>query len=205
MRCAERLGVVAPLDESPRPGPRAGHHRRSADIRCRPRLQQSEGPRLPHELWTTSLLARHIRERAEVGTRVPGHAGSGAFLQDPRGARGEAAQGAILSRQPRFRLRGEAEVLCGSPVRLSRCRVVEAIRPGQAGVCGGGAIRGHIRVASLAVVADRDAPAPTWAHLSEFRARGQGTTVALLPSIAAASVAPMLSAARCIGSASRWA
>ena len=80
VRRAERLGVLAALDDSPRPGAGAGH-RRSADLHCRSGLPESQGPLLSHELWTTR----------------PRHARSGYVVQDPRGARGQAAQGALLS------------------------------------------------------------------------------------------------------------
>src|SRR5271157_2544817 len=62
VRRAERLGVVAALDDSPRPGrePVITDEARTfvVDLACR----KAKDIGYPHELWTTRLLARHIRE-----------------------------------------------------------------------------------------------------------------------------------------------
>ena len=67
MRClrrAVRLGVMAALDDSPRPG-RAPEITADAkawlvSLAC----QKAKDFGYPHELWTTRLLARHVREHA---------------------------------------------------------------------------------------------------------------------------------------------
>src|SRR5271154_4979411 len=62
VRRAERLGVMAPLDASPRPGrePVITDEARTfvVDLACR----KAKDLGYPHELWTTRLLARHVRE-----------------------------------------------------------------------------------------------------------------------------------------------
>jgi transposase len=62
MRRAERLGVMAALDDSPRPGrePIITDEARTfvVDLACR----KAKDLGYPHELWTTRLLARHVRE-----------------------------------------------------------------------------------------------------------------------------------------------
>jgi transposase len=62
LRRAERLGVRAALDDSPRPGrePVITDEARSfvVDLACR----KAKDVGYPHELWTTRLLAKHIRE-----------------------------------------------------------------------------------------------------------------------------------------------
>ena len=64
MRRAERLGVMAALDDSPRPGktPDITDDARAwvGSLAC----QKAKELGYPHELWTTRLLARHIREHA---------------------------------------------------------------------------------------------------------------------------------------------
>jgi transposase len=64
MRRAERLGVMAALDDSPRPGktPDITDDARAwvVSLAC----QKAKELGYPHELWTTRLLARHIREHA---------------------------------------------------------------------------------------------------------------------------------------------
>jgi transposase len=63
LRRAERLGLMAALDDSPRPGrePVITDEARSfvVDLACR----KAKDLGYPHELWTTRLLAKHIRER----------------------------------------------------------------------------------------------------------------------------------------------
>ena len=62
VRRAERLGVLAGLDDNPRPGrePVITEQARTfvVDLACR----KAKDLGYPHELWTTRLLARHIRE-----------------------------------------------------------------------------------------------------------------------------------------------
>src|ERR1039457_4802160 len=64
MRRAERLGGMAALDDSPRPGktPDITDDARAwvVSLAC----QKAKELGYPHELWTTRLLARHIREHA---------------------------------------------------------------------------------------------------------------------------------------------
>jgi transposase len=64
LRRAERLGVMAALDDSPRPGkaPEITNEARAwlVSLAC----QKAKDVGYPHELWTTRLLARHAREHA---------------------------------------------------------------------------------------------------------------------------------------------
>jgi len=66
VRRAERLGVMAALDDSPRPGkarlitPEARAW--LVSLAC----QKAKDLGYPHELWTTRLLARHAREHAQA-------------------------------------------------------------------------------------------------------------------------------------------
>ncbi len=64
VRRVQRLGVMAALDDSPRPGkaPRITSEARAwlVSVAC----QKAKDFGYPHELWTTRLLARHIREHA---------------------------------------------------------------------------------------------------------------------------------------------
>jgi transposase len=64
VRRAARLGVMAALDDSPRPG-------KAPDITPEAKAwllslacQKAKDLGYPHELWTTRLLARHVREHA---------------------------------------------------------------------------------------------------------------------------------------------
>ena len=64
LRRAQRLGVMAALDDSPRPG-KAPHITSEAkawlvSLAC----QKAKDLGYPHELWTTRLLASHIRAHA---------------------------------------------------------------------------------------------------------------------------------------------
>src|ERR1700748_3309650 len=63
---AVRFGVMAALDDSPRPGkePTITDAARSWVVYLA--LQKTNDVGYPHELWTTRLLARHIRENAEA-------------------------------------------------------------------------------------------------------------------------------------------
>ena len=67
LRCldrAVRLGVLAALDDSPRPGkaPQITDDAKAwlVSLAC----EKAKDHGYPHELWTTRLLARHIREHA---------------------------------------------------------------------------------------------------------------------------------------------
>ena len=66
LRRALRLGVRAALDDSPRPGkaPQITHEAKAwlVSLAC----QKAKALGYPHELWTTRLLARHVREHAAV-------------------------------------------------------------------------------------------------------------------------------------------
>ena len=66
LRRALRLGVLAALDDSPRPGkaPQITQEAKAwlVSLAC----QKAKALGYPHELWTTRLLARHIREHAAV-------------------------------------------------------------------------------------------------------------------------------------------
>ena len=70
LRRAQRLGVIAALDDSPRPGkaPQITDEAKAwmVSLAC----QKAKALGYPHELWTTRLLARHVGEHA-VGA---GHA-----------------------------------------------------------------------------------------------------------------------------------
>ena len=70
LRRAERLGVMAALDDSPRPGrePVITDEARTfvVDLACR----KAKDLGYPHELWTTRLLAKHIRQHGPAA----GHA-----------------------------------------------------------------------------------------------------------------------------------
>jgi transposase len=63
---AVRFGVMAALDDSPRPGkePTITDEARAwvVSLAC----QKPKEVGYPHELWTTRLLARHVRENAET-------------------------------------------------------------------------------------------------------------------------------------------
>jgi transposase len=66
---AVRFGVMAALDDSPRPGKEPtitdGARAWVVSRAC----QKPKAVGYPHELWTTRLLARHVKENAET----PGH------------------------------------------------------------------------------------------------------------------------------------
>jgi transposase len=66
VRRAEELGVLAALEDSPRPGksPVITPEARTwlVSLAC----QKAKELGYPHELWTTRLLARHVREHAEA-------------------------------------------------------------------------------------------------------------------------------------------
>jgi transposase len=62
VRRAEKLGVIVALDDSPRPGRERVITKEArtfvVDLACRKPKELG----YPHELWTTRLLTRHIRE-----------------------------------------------------------------------------------------------------------------------------------------------
>src|SRR6202042_2394838 len=64
LRRARKFGVMAALDDSPRPGrePTIPSQARTfvVDLACR----KPKDFGYPHEVWTTRLLAEHVRERA---------------------------------------------------------------------------------------------------------------------------------------------
>ena len=64
LRRARKFGVMAALDDSPRPGrePTITSQARTfvVDLACR----KPKDFGYPHEVWTTRLLAEHVRERA---------------------------------------------------------------------------------------------------------------------------------------------
>ena len=70
LRRAQKLGIMAALDDSPRPGrePTITDEARTfiVDLACRKPKELG----YPHELWTTRLLTRHVREQGPAA----GHA-----------------------------------------------------------------------------------------------------------------------------------
>ena len=66
LRCLDRarLGVLAALDDSPRPGkaPQITDDAKAWLVSLACEKAREHG--YPHELWTTRLLARHVREHA---------------------------------------------------------------------------------------------------------------------------------------------
>jgi len=66
LRRARQFGVMAALDDSPRPGkaPQITPEAKAwlVSLAC----QKAKELGYPHELWTTRLLARHVREHAEA-------------------------------------------------------------------------------------------------------------------------------------------
>src|SRR5271166_1039448 len=127
VRRAERLGVLAALDDSPRPGrgPVITDEARTFVVDLAYRKAKDLG--YPHELWTTRLLAKHVREHGPAaGRECLATLAQGHVVQDPRGARGQAAQGALFSRASRSRIRRQDG---RGLVRLSRGPAVEAVGP----------------------------------------------------------------------------
>lgn len=108
LRRAERFGVIAALDDSPRPGRERviTEEARTFVVHLASRKPKSLG--YPHELWTTRLLTRHIREHGPAaGTRMPCQSCSRNVVQYPRRLRDQAAQGALLSGTSRSLVRRE--------------------------------------------------------------------------------------------------
>ena len=125
LRRAERFGVMAALDDSPRPGrePVITDEARTfiVDLACR----KAKDLGYPHELWTTRLLAKHIREHGpKAGHECLATLAQGTLCKILGRAGHQAAQGALLSRAPRSGLRRQDG---RGLVRLSRGRIVEAI------------------------------------------------------------------------------
>ena len=116
-RCVERAvrhGVMAALDDSPRPGraPRITQEARAwlMDLACR----KAKDLGYPHELWTTRLLARHGREHGPAA----GHAclaklaqGTVCKLLDKHAVKPHKIRYYLERRDPEFE-RKMAEVLC---------------------------------------------------------------------------------------------
>ena len=120
LRRALRLGIMGALDDSPRPGrePVITDEARSfiVDLACRKAKELG----YPHELWTTRLSgATRPRTWSSGRSYVPCQPGPGHFVQDPRSAGSQAAQGALLPGTPRPRVRSEDG---GGSVRLPRGR-----------------------------------------------------------------------------------
>jgi transposase len=63
---AVRLGVLAALDDSPRPGKAPAITADAKAWLVSLACQKAKDLGYPHELWTTRLLARHAREHAEA-------------------------------------------------------------------------------------------------------------------------------------------
>ena len=59
-----RLGVIAALNDSPRPGKAATITAEAKAWLVSLACQKAKDFGYPHELWTTRLLARHVREHA---------------------------------------------------------------------------------------------------------------------------------------------
>jgi transposase len=66
LRRAVRLGVMAALDDSPRPGKAPAITAEARTWLVSLACQKAKDLGYPHELWTTRLLARHAREHAEA-------------------------------------------------------------------------------------------------------------------------------------------
>ena len=64
LRRAVRLGVIAALNDSPRPGKAATITAEAKAWLVSLACQKAKDFGYPHELWTTRLLARHVREHA---------------------------------------------------------------------------------------------------------------------------------------------
>jgi transposase len=64
LRRAVRLGVIAALNDSPRPGKAATISAEAKAWLVSLACQKAKDFGYPHELWTTRLLARHVREHA---------------------------------------------------------------------------------------------------------------------------------------------
>ncbi len=116
-RCVERAvrhGVMAALDDSPRPGraPTITEEARAwlMDLACR----KAKDLGYPHELWTTRLLARHAREHGPAA----GHGclaklvqGTVCKLLDKHAVKPHKKRYYLERRDPEFE-RKMAEVLC---------------------------------------------------------------------------------------------
>jgi transposase len=87
-RCVERAlayGPMAALDDRPRPGkePTITAEAKAWVVNLACRKAKELG--YPHELWTTRLLARHVREHGPAaGQDLPCQAGSRHVVQHPQ-------------------------------------------------------------------------------------------------------------------------
>ncbi len=116
-RCVERAvrhGVIAALDDSPRPGraPRITEAARAwlIDLACR----KAKDLGYPHELWTTRLLARHAREHGPAaghGCLAKLAQGTVCKLLDKHAVKPHKIRYYLERRDPEFE-RKMAEVLC---------------------------------------------------------------------------------------------
>ena len=96
---AVRLSVMAALDDSRRPGktPEITHDAKAwvVSLAC----QKPKDLGHPHELWTTRLLARYIRERAQAaGYPCLARLAQGTVCKILDAPGGQAAQGPLLPR-----------------------------------------------------------------------------------------------------------
>ena len=97
LKRAVRLGVMAALDDSPRPG-------RAPDITADARAwlvslacQKAKDLGYPHELWTTQLLASHARAHsAAAGHPCLAGLAQGTVCKITRAPRRQAPQGPLL-------------------------------------------------------------------------------------------------------------
>ena len=117
---AVRFGVMAALDDSPRPGkePTITDDARAwvVSLACQ---KPKEAGISARALDNAAAGASRQGERRDGRTSLPDAPRSRHGLQDPRPTRSAAAQGPLLSRTPRRGLRAEDG---GSAVRLSRGR-----------------------------------------------------------------------------------
>ena len=117
---AVRFGVMAALDDSPRPGKEPTITRRCPRMGGVAGLPEAQGGGISaRALDNAAAGASHQGERRDGRTSLPDAPRSRHGLQDPRPTRSAAAQGPLLSRTPRRGLRAEDG---RGPVRLSRGR-----------------------------------------------------------------------------------
>jgi transposase len=110
-RCLQRaaeLGALAALDDRARTGREATITAEArtwlVGLACAKPMQLG----YPHELVDDPIVGGACaRSRTECRPPVPGAAGPGNGVQDPGGARGETAQGSLLPRAARSRVRAE--------------------------------------------------------------------------------------------------
>lgn len=114
LRRAVRLGIIAALDDSPRPGrePVITEEARSfiVDLACRKAKELD----YPHELWTTRLLAQHVREHGPAaGHACLAHLAQGTLCKilARHAVRPHKVRYYLERRDPEFEMK-MAEVLC---------------------------------------------------------------------------------------------